>query len=100
VITVPAGVRIYLACGATDMRTGFDSLSVMAQEVLKQAGGSLLVGPDEGSVEHQVLVPGIAGEPRPAGSKSMTALAVAYHAGRRRARLPSCANLATPIKRT
>jgi transposase len=36
VITVPAGVRIYLACGATDMRKGFDSLSVMAQEVLKQ----------------------------------------------------------------
>lgn len=35
-ITVPAGVRIYLACGVTDMRKGFDSLSVMAQEVLKQ----------------------------------------------------------------
>ena len=35
-ITVPAGVRIYLACGATDMRRGFDGLSVMAQEVLKQ----------------------------------------------------------------
>jgi transposase len=36
VITVPGGVRIYLACGATDKRKGFDSLSVMAQEVLKQ----------------------------------------------------------------
>jgi transposase len=36
VITVPTSVRIYLACGATDMRKGFDSLSVMAQEVLKQ----------------------------------------------------------------
>jgi transposase len=36
VITVPGGVRIYLACGATDMRKGFNSLSVMAQEVLKQ----------------------------------------------------------------
>ena len=35
-ITVPAGVRIYLACGATDMRRGFDCLSIMAQEVLKQ----------------------------------------------------------------
>ena len=35
-ITVPAGVRIYLACGATDMRRGFDSLSMLAQEVLKQ----------------------------------------------------------------
>jgi transposase len=36
VLTVPAGIRIYVACGATDMRRGFDSLSVMAQEVLKQ----------------------------------------------------------------
>lgn len=35
-LTVPAGVRIYLACGVTDMRKGFDSLAVMAQEVLKQ----------------------------------------------------------------
>jgi transposase len=36
VITVPAGVRIYLACGVTDMRKGFDGLSMMAQNVLKQ----------------------------------------------------------------
>jgi transposase len=36
VITVPAGVRIYLACGVTDMRKGLDSLNVMAQEVLRQ----------------------------------------------------------------
>lgn len=35
-ITVPAGVKIYLACGVTDMRKGFDGLSVMAQDVLKQ----------------------------------------------------------------
>ena len=35
-ITVPAGVRIYLACGVTDMRKGFDSLAMLAQEVLKQ----------------------------------------------------------------
>ena len=35
-ITVPAGVRIFLACGVTDMRKGFDSLAVLAQEVLKQ----------------------------------------------------------------
>ena len=35
-ITVPAGVRIYLACGVTDMRKGFDGLSLLAQEVLKQ----------------------------------------------------------------
>ena len=33
-ITVPAGVRIYLACGATDMRKGFDSLAAQAQSVL------------------------------------------------------------------
>jgi transposase len=36
VITVPAGVRIYLAMGPTDMRKGFDGLSVLAQEALKQ----------------------------------------------------------------
>ena len=35
-ITIPAGVRIFRACGATDMRRGFDGLSVMAQDVLKQ----------------------------------------------------------------
>ena len=35
-ITIPAGVRIYLACGVTDMRRGFDGLSIMAQDVLKQ----------------------------------------------------------------
>ena len=35
-ITVPAGVKIYLACGVTDMRRGFDGLSIMAQDVLKQ----------------------------------------------------------------
>jgi hypothetical protein len=36
VITIPAGVRIYLACGVTDMRRGFDGLSILAQDVLKQ----------------------------------------------------------------
>ncbi len=35
-ITAPAGVHIYLACGITDMRKGFGSLSLLAQEVLKQ----------------------------------------------------------------
>jgi transposase len=35
-ITIPAGVRIYLACGVTDMRRGFDELSIIAQDVLKQ----------------------------------------------------------------
>lgn len=28
--------RVYLACGATDMRRGFDGLAVMIQEVLAQ----------------------------------------------------------------
>src|SRR5512141_2394785 len=34
-ILVPAGVRVYLALGATDMRKGFDGLSLLAQEVLR-----------------------------------------------------------------
>jgi transposase len=44
-ITVPAGVRVYLAMGPTDMRKGFDGLSMLAQEVLKQDpfSGSLFV---------------------------------------------------------
>jgi len=37
VITVPAGVKIYLACGVTDMRHGFDGLSIMAQDVARAA---------------------------------------------------------------
>jgi transposase len=36
VITIPAGVHIYLACGVTDMRKGFDGVSIMAQDVHKQ----------------------------------------------------------------
>jgi len=32
---VPAGVRVYLAMGPTDMRKGIDSLSVLVQEHLK-----------------------------------------------------------------
>ncbi len=34
-ITVPAGVRIHLALGATDMRKSFDGLGLMVQEVLR-----------------------------------------------------------------
>ena len=33
-ITVPAGVRVHLALGATDMRKGFDGLALLVQEVL------------------------------------------------------------------
>jgi transposase len=35
-IPVPAGVRVHLALGATDMRKGFDGLSVRTQEVLRE----------------------------------------------------------------
>ena len=31
-ITVPAGVKIYLACDVTDTRKGFDGLSLIAQD--------------------------------------------------------------------
>ena len=34
-ITVPAGVRIHLALGPTDMRKGFDGLALQVQEVLR-----------------------------------------------------------------
>jgi transposase len=35
-IAIPAGVRVYLAMGSTDMRKGFNGLSVLAQDTLKQ----------------------------------------------------------------
>ena len=34
-IAVPAGVRIHLALGATDMRKSFDGLALLVQETLK-----------------------------------------------------------------
>lgn len=34
-IALPAGVRIHLALGATDMRKGFDGLALLVQEVLR-----------------------------------------------------------------
>ena len=36
-IPLPSSTRIFLACGATDMRKGFDGLAVMAQQVLEQS---------------------------------------------------------------
>jgi transposase len=33
-IGIPGNVRIYLACGVTDMRRGFDSLAAQVQTVL------------------------------------------------------------------
>ena len=35
-IPVPTGTQIWVACGATDMRRGFDGLAVMVQEVIKK----------------------------------------------------------------
>lgn len=35
-IALPTHGRVYLACGSTDMRRGFDGLAVMVQEVLVQ----------------------------------------------------------------
>jgi len=34
-ITLPAGVRVYLACGFTDMRRGFDGLAAQVQTALQ-----------------------------------------------------------------
>jgi transposase len=33
-LTLPAGIRVYVACGVTDMRRGFDSLSAQVQTAL------------------------------------------------------------------
>jgi hypothetical protein len=35
-IPVPTATQIWVACGATDMRRGFDGLAVMVQEVIKK----------------------------------------------------------------
>ena len=35
-ISLPSGIRIYIACGFTDMRRGFPGLSMMVQNVLKE----------------------------------------------------------------
>ena len=37
------GVRVYLACGTTDMRKGIEGLAALAQDVLRQkaAGGAV-----------------------------------------------------------
>jgi transposase len=44
-IPVPAGVRVWLAAGHTDMRKGFDGLAVLVQEKLAHDphGGHLFV---------------------------------------------------------
>jgi transposase len=35
-IALPPGVRVWLACGRTDMRKGMDGLAMLAQQVLNQ----------------------------------------------------------------
>ena len=35
-IALPAGARVYLACGLTDMRRGFDGLAAQVQTVLNR----------------------------------------------------------------
>jgi transposase len=35
-ITLPSGVRVWLACGHTDLRKGMDGLAVLAQPVLEE----------------------------------------------------------------
>jgi transposase len=44
-IPVPAGTRVWLATGCTDMRKGFDGLAIRVQEVLKHDphGGHVFV---------------------------------------------------------
>ena len=44
-IVLPTGARVYLALGPTDMRKGFDGLSMLAQQALLQDpfSGSLFV---------------------------------------------------------
>ena len=36
-IPLPPSTQIFLACGATDMRKGFDGLAVMTQQVLEES---------------------------------------------------------------
>ncbi len=36
-IPMPVGTQIWVACGATDMRKGFDGLAMLAQEVVKRS---------------------------------------------------------------
>ena len=41
----PPGTRVYLACGVTDMRRGFDSLSAQVESILKldPYGGAVFI---------------------------------------------------------
>jgi len=43
ILAPPAGIRVYLACGATDMRKGMDGLAVLVQQAMGENpfGGAL-----------------------------------------------------------
>jgi transposase len=45
VIGLPSGVRVYLACGVTDLRKGFDGLAMLVQQQLREDpfGGHVFV---------------------------------------------------------
>ena len=49
-IPVPLGVKVWLATGHTDMRKGFASLALLAQEVLEQTQQ------DKAELIHQFLL--------------------------------------------
>jgi transposase len=40
-ISLPAGARVWLACGRTDMRKGIDGLALLAQQVLTEDPAAL-----------------------------------------------------------
>ena len=46
-ISAPLGVRVYLACGTTDMRKGMDGLAMVVQQVLSEDpfGGAVYAFP-------------------------------------------------------
>ncbi|WP_352930120.1 IS66 family transposase [Mesorhizobium sp. M1088] len=54
-IPLPPSTRIFLACGATDMRKGFDGLAVMTQQVLEQSphSGALFAFIRQPSIGHR-----------------------------------------------
>ena len=39
-IGLPGNVRVYLACGSTDMRRGIDGLSTLVEAAIQEAPGS------------------------------------------------------------
>ena len=43
-ITPPPGVRVYLACGYTDMRKGMATLAMLVQQALDQLPQLLVLG--------------------------------------------------------